>query len=158
LVSLQAERTADNSSSQDLFFDINAKLEEQKRNSDMAILAFELSITTKPNVVKYAVRGAVTLEGSSQDIKKKLEVNPKTKIPQILFTVYQHAFSSIYMLSSILNVPYPPPDLLHPMQERIQILPPAAAKSETVTVEKEQEVPVTQPSAGTAATTTASTQ
>jgi len=62
------------------------------------------------------------------------------------------------MLSSILNVPYPPPDLLHPMQERIQILPPTAAKSETVTVEKEQEVPVTQPSAGTAATTTASTQ
>jgi hypothetical protein len=65
----------------------------------------------------------VTLEGSSADIQKKLEANPKTKIPQILFTVYQHVFNSIYILASILNTPYPPPDLLHPMAEKIQILP-----------------------------------
>jgi hypothetical protein len=63
------------------------------------------------------------LEGSSADIQKKLEANPKTKIPQILFTVYQHVFNSIYILASILNTPYPPPDLLHPMAEKIQILP-----------------------------------
>jgi hypothetical protein len=65
----------------------------------------------------------VTLEGSSADIQKKLEANPKTKIPQILFTVYQHVFNSIYILASILNTPYPPPDLLHPMAEKIKILP-----------------------------------
>jgi hypothetical protein len=100
------------------------------------------------------VTGTVTLEGTSQDIKKKLEVNPKTKIPQILFTVYQHAFSSIYTLSSILNAPYPPPDLLHPMQERIQILP-ATTKNETVEVEKEQEAPIKHPSSKTPVTTTA---
>jgi hypothetical protein len=63
------------------------------------------------------------LEGSFADIQKKLEANPKTKIPQILFTVYQHIFNSIYILASILNTPYPPPDLLHPMAEKIQILP-----------------------------------
>jgi hypothetical protein len=74
-------------------------------------------------VVKYSTTGTVTLEGKSEDIKKKLEVNPKTNIPQILFSVYQHVFNSIYMLSSILNTPYPPPDLLHPMAEKIQILP-----------------------------------
>jgi len=60
--------------------------------------------------------------GKAEDIKKKLEVNPKTKIPQILFTIYQHVFNSIYMLSSNLNTPYPPPDLLHPMAEKIQII------------------------------------
>jgi hypothetical protein len=65
----------------------------------------------------------VTLEGPSADVKKKLEANPKTNIPQILFTVYQHIFNSIYILASILNTPYPPPDLLHPMAEKIQILP-----------------------------------
>ena len=64
----------------------------------------------------------MTLIGKVEDIKKKLEVNPKTKIPQILFTIYQHVFNSIYMLSSNLNTPYPPPDLLHPMAEKIQIL------------------------------------
>jgi len=62
------------------------------------------------------------MSGKPVDIKKKLEVNPKTKIPQILFTIYQHVFNSIYILSSNLNTPYPPPDLLHPMAEKIQIL------------------------------------
>jgi hypothetical protein len=62
------------------------------------------------------------MQGKPEDIKKKLEVNPKTKIPQILFTIYQHVFNSIYILSSNLNTPYPPPDLLHPMAEKIQIL------------------------------------
>ena len=62
------------------------------------------------------------MAGKPDDIKKKLEVNPKTKIPQILFTIYQHVFNSIYILSSNLNTPYPPPDLLHPMAEKIQII------------------------------------
>lgn len=110
-------------SDEELFFDVNAKLEEQKRTSGQVTLAFNLTINTKPSVAKYATTGIVTLEGSLQDINKRLETNPKTKVPQILFTVYQHVFSSIYLLSSVLDIPYPPPDLLHPMQERIQILP-----------------------------------
>jgi nucleoid-associated protein YgaU len=105
-----------------LFFDVNAKLEEQKKGTNQVTLNFELSISTKPNVVKYNTTGSVTLAGKPDDIKKKLEVNPKTKIPQILFTIYQHVFNSIYMLSANLNTPYPPPDLLHPMAEKIQIL------------------------------------
>ncbi len=153
LDSLHAERTGQRGSSEELFFDINAKIDEQKKNSDQALLTFELSITTKPNVVRYTVAGTVTMEGSAQDIKKKLEVNPKTKIPQILFTVYQHVFSAIYMLSSILNTPYPPPDLLHPMQEKIQILP--ATKNEAAQGVKEQEIPAEKPTTATAATTSA---
>ena len=105
-----------------MFFDINAKIEEQKKGTNQVTLNFELAISTKPNVVKYLTTGSVTLVGKPDDIKKKLEVNPKTKIPQILFTIYQHVFNSIYMLSSTLNTPYPPPDLLHPMAEKIQIL------------------------------------
>jgi len=81
-------------------------------------------ISTKPNVVKYNVTGNVSLVGKADDIKKKLEVNPKTKIPQLLFTIYQHVFNSIYMLAANLNTPYPPPDLLHPMAEKIQIISP----------------------------------
>ena len=102
---------------------MNAKLEEQKRSGNQVELNFNLLITTKPNIVKYSSAGIVTLEGASADVQKKLEANPKTKIPQILFTVYQHVFNSIYILASILNTPYPPPDLLHPMAEKIQILP-----------------------------------
>ena len=120
--SLQAERTGQNLPTENLFFDINAKLEEQKKSGDEVTLAFNLLISTKPNVVRYTTSGTVILEGKAADVKKKLEINPKTKIPQILFTVYQHVFNSIYMLSSILNTPYPPPDLLHPMAEKIQIV------------------------------------
>ena len=105
-----------------MFFDINAKIEEQKKENNQVTLTFNLAISTKPNVVKYSTSGTVIMSGKPDDIKKKLEVNPKTKIPQILFTIYQHVFNSIYMLSSTLNTPYPPPDLLHPMAEKIQIL------------------------------------
>ena len=121
--SLHAERTASISPTEELFFDVNAHLEEQKRGSNKVTLNFSLIITTKPNIVKYSATGTVTLEGSFADIQQKLEANPQTKIPQILFTVYQHFFNSIYILASILNTPYPPPDLLHPMAEKIQILP-----------------------------------
>lgn len=101
---------------------MNAKLEEKKKGTNEVMLSFELTISTKPNVVKYSIAGNVTLMGKPDDIKKKLEVNPKTKIPQLLFTIYQHVFNSIYMLSANLNTPYPPPDLLHPMAEKIQII------------------------------------
>ena len=122
LNSLQAERIGEYTTKDELFFDVNAKLEEQKRENSQVTLSFNLAISTKPNVVKYNTAGLVTLAGKPEDIKKKLEVNPKTRIPQILFTIYQHVFNSIYILSSNLNTPYPPPDLLHPMAEKIQIL------------------------------------
>jgi hypothetical protein len=131
--SLQAERTGQTTEAASLFFDINAKLEEQKKSGDEVTLAFNLLISTKPNVVKYLIAGSVILEGKPADVKKKLEVNPQTKIPQILFTVYQHVFNSIFMLSSILTTPYPPPDLLHPMAEKIQILPSTPEKTEAST-------------------------
>jgi hypothetical protein len=110
---------------------VNAKLEEQKKIGEGVVLGFNFFITTKPNVVRYSTAGSVTLEGKQADVKKKLEVNTKTKIPQVLFTVYQHVFNSIYMLSSILNTPYPPPDLLHPMAEKIQIIQTPAQPEKT---------------------------
>ena len=77
---LQAERTTQVSPTEELFFDVNAQLEEQKRGSNEVTLNFSLLITTKPNIVKYSTRGIVTLEGPSADVQKKLEANPKTKI------------------------------------------------------------------------------
>ena len=136
--SLQAEKASQQTPTEELFFDVNAKLEEQKKNNEQVDLNFTLAITTKPNVVKYNIAGVVNLVGKQADVKKKLEVNPKTNIPQILFAVYQHVFKSIYMVSSILNAPYPPPDLLHPMAEKIMIIqdkPLEAVVQEPVTVQ-----------------------
>lgn len=134
---------------------MNAKGEEQRRSGNQVAFNFNLLITTKPNIVKYSAKGNVTLEGPSADIQKKLEANPKTKIPQIFFTVYQHVFNSIYILASILNTPYPPPDLLHPMAEKIQILPstpkPQPEPEQTATSEQPSaaEKPPAQTTAGT---------
>jgi hypothetical protein len=138
-----------------LFFDINAKIEEQKKENNQVTLAFSLLISTKPNVVKYSTSGTVTMSGKPDDIKKKLEVNPKTKIPPILFTIYQHVFNSIYILSSNLNTPYPPPDLLHPMAEKIKIL--SNASSNQAEAEKTETAPATSPTA-TATPSAAPTQ
>jgi hypothetical protein len=151
---LQAERTTQISPTEDLFFDINAKIEEQKRSGNQVELNFSLLITTKPNIVKYSTTGNVTLEGPSADIQKKLEANPKTQIPQILFTVYQHVFNSIYILASILNTPYPPPDLLHPMAEKIKILPSTPEpqpEPEQTTAPEQPPTPETPPAENTTA-------
>lgn len=135
---MQAERINQQKSAEDLFFDVNAKLEEISKSSNQVELLFKIDITTKPSIVKYSTSGQVIIEGKQQDIKKKLEINPKTKIPQILFTVYQHVFKSIYMLASILNTPYPPPDLLHPMSEKIQIVMDNEKEVKTVKDEKKK--------------------
>jgi hypothetical protein len=136
---------------------VNAHLEEQKRGSNQVTLNFSLIISTKPNIVKYSAAGAVTLEGPFADIQKKLEANPKTKIPQILFTVYQHIFNSIYILASILNTPYPPPDLLHPMAEKIQILP-TTPKPEQAATPEQPATPEKPPAETAPATTGTGTQ
>ena len=148
LNSLQAERTGEYLLKEELFFDVNAKLEEQKKGMNEVTLAFNLAISTKPNVVKYNTSGLVTLAGKPDDIKKKLEVNPNTKIPQILFTIYQHVFNSIYILSSNLNTPYPPPDLLHPMAEKIQII---LNIPQDQPLQEETESPVATPNASSTA-------
>jgi hypothetical protein len=41
-----------------------------------------------------------------------LEVDPETKLPYAFQKVYQHVFTAMYLLSTILNTPPPPVDLL----------------------------------------------
>ena len=31
----------------------------------------------------------------------------------VLHTIYQHSFTSLFLLSTLIDSPYPPPDLLH---------------------------------------------
>jgi hypothetical protein len=78
----------------------------------MAIVGFSLILSTKPSVVKFEIEGAVTLTGKDSEISKMLEVDPETKVPYVFHRVYQHAFTAMYLLSTILNTPPPPQDLL----------------------------------------------
>lgn len=93
-------------------FDVNAKLEEKERKSGRLVVSFVLTVGTKPSVVKFEVEGVATLSGSNPAIEKLLEVDPKTKIPLLLHRVYQRVFTSTFLLATLLDTPYPPPNLL----------------------------------------------
>lgn len=93
-------------------FDVNAKLEEKERKSGRLVVGFVLTVGTKPSVVKFEVEGVATLSGSNPAIEKLLEVDPKTKIPLLLHRVYQRVFTTTFLLATVLDTPYPPPNLL----------------------------------------------
>jgi hypothetical protein len=100
-------------------FDVKAKLEEKERKSQMVVVGFSLFLTTKPSIVKFEVEGTATLSGKDVEISKMLEVDPETKVPYVFQRVYQYAFTAMYLMSTILNAPPPPQDLLFSHREGI---------------------------------------
>ena len=110
-------------------------------------------IGTKPSTVKYATKGTATLEGKMEDLEKMLEIDPETKVPYVLNIVYQHVFTSIYLLSAILNAPYPPPDLLYTKEEKMGLPPEEEAIIQPSTEQTVSEPTPTETTAETAETT-----
>jgi hypothetical protein len=100
-------------------FDVKAKLKEKERKSQMVVVSFSLFLTTKPSIVKFEVEGTATLTGKDAEINKMLEADPETKVPYVFQRVYQHAFTAMYLMSTILNAPPPPQDLLFSHKEGI---------------------------------------
>lgn len=97
----------------ELTFDVGAKLEEKERKSGKVTLLFILTVGTKPAVAKFGIEGLATLVGKDSDIEKLLEIDPETRIPRMLYGVYQRVFMTLYLVYTILETPYPPPDLFH---------------------------------------------
>ena len=114
---LIGERLGENAGSTAVRFDVSAKLEEKERRTGMVVVLFGLIVRTKPNVVKYEVEGRATLSGKDALIDKLLKIDPESKIPFVFHRVYQHVFTAIYMLASLMGTIYPPPNLLFPGKE-----------------------------------------
>lgn len=112
ITSLLGVRLGGDVGSEPVRFDVSAKLEEKERRSGRVVILFGLAVRTKPSVVKYEVEGSATLTGKDAVINKVLEVDPKSKVPFVFHRVYQHVFTAIYMLASLIGTIYPPPDLL----------------------------------------------
>ncbi len=100
-------------------FNVKAKLEEKERKSQTIIVGFGLLVTAKPAIVKFEIEGTATLTGKDEDVRRLLEVDPETRMPHILPRVYQHAFTAMYLLSTVLNTPPPPNDLLGSQQKTL---------------------------------------
>lgn len=101
-------------------FDVKVRLEEVERKSQMIIVGFNLLVTTKPAVLKLEVGGKATLTGKNVDVRKMLDVDPETKMPMVLPRIYQHAFTAMYLLATVLDAPPPPHDLLYSGREGTQ--------------------------------------
>jgi hypothetical protein len=122
-------------------FDVKARMEEKERRSNWVSVGFALSVGTKPNVVKFEVEGIATLEGKDGEIKKMLEADPETQIPLVFQRVYQHVFTSMYLLATLIDVPCPPANLLYSSQQQMPFIhmnenpPPILREETTRTVE-----------------------
>jgi hypothetical protein len=102
-------------------FDVKAKLDERERKSQMVVVGFALFLATKPSIIKFEIVGTATLTGKETEISKMLETDPETKVPYVFQRIYQSAFTAMYLLSTILNAPPPPQDLLFPHREGVPV-------------------------------------
>jgi len=118
---LTGERLDENPGSTAVRFDVSAKLEEKERRSGRVVVLFGLTVRTKPNVVKYEIDGIATLTGKDALLDKLLKVDPESKIPFVFHRVYQHVFTAIYMLASLMGTLYPPPDLLFSRKQAVPV-------------------------------------
>ena len=126
-----------------LTFDVSAKLEEKERRSGQVRVVFLLTVGTKPNVAKFGIEGTATLTGKDASIEKLLEIDQETKIPRMLYGVYQRIFTALFLISTLLETPYPPPDLFHSTKQptptvEISSVASAAASSAEQTVETKE--------------------
>ena len=87
-------------------------MDERKRSQGSVVIGFALKVSTKPSVVKYEVEGAAQLQGRDDDIKAMLEADPNTRVPLVFHRVYKQVFMSMYLLSTLVDAPPPPADLL----------------------------------------------
>jgi hypothetical protein len=149
ITSLVGSRLDVNGNGEGISFNVKARLEERERKSQLVKIGFGLLLTTKPSVVRFEIEGFATLAGKDEDIRKMLEVDPETKVPRVLPRVYQHAFTAMYLLSTILNTPPPPHDLLGTQQPtssmedagvevQTKVAEPAEAKVTQPEVQKEE--------------------
>jgi hypothetical protein len=50
-------------------------------------------------------------------------MDEESSVPKVLHFVYQRVFTSLYLIAAQLEVPYPPPDLLHSPSESRNLEP-----------------------------------
>lgn len=98
-------------------FDVDVSMDEEKRTNDELTINFRLVISTKPSFVKYEAGGKAYITGGRIAFDAALKMDEKTSVPKILIIIYQQVFTSLYLLASQLETPYPPPDLIHSTTE-----------------------------------------
>ena len=100
-----------------VIFDVDVSMDEENRTNDELTVTFNLKISTKPTLVKFEVGGTAVISGGREAFDAALEMDEESSAPKVLHFVYQRVFTSLYLIAAQLDVPYPPPDLLHSPSE-----------------------------------------
>lgn len=105
-------------------------MDEETRTNDELTLRFLLIITTKPSLVKYEVGGLAIIKGGINAFDSALIIDENSGVPKVLHTIYQKVFTSVYIVASLMDSPYPPPDLIHAPRKTRDLLDQMAIQSE----------------------------
>lgn len=108
-------------------FDIDVKMDEENRTNDEITISFLLTISTKPALARFEAGGIARVVGGRRAFEAALEVDEVTNVPRLLHRIYQKVFTSIFLVSSLIDTPFPPPDLLHSPTETRDLDPHALA-------------------------------
>jgi hypothetical protein len=63
------------------------------------------------------------VSGGRKAFDEALSICENSDVPRLLHTVYQKVFTSLYLLSSLIDMPYPPPDLIHNPYQVRELIP-----------------------------------
>ena len=94
-------------------FDVDVNMDEENRTNDELTINFRLVINTKPGLAKFEAGGKAFITGGRAAFDAALEMDEETSVPKVLHVIYQQVFTSLYLLASQIETPYPPPDLIH---------------------------------------------
>ena len=98
-------------------FDVDVKMDEVDRSNNELEISFLLTISTKPALAQFEVGGTARVTGGRKAFEEALAADKSSNVPRLLHTIYQKVFTSIFLVSSLIDTPFPPPDLLHSPSE-----------------------------------------
>lgn len=104
-------------------FDVDVKMDEESRTNEELTISFDLNISTKPSLVQFDIAGTAVISGGRMAFEAALEVDEESNVPRVLHTIYQRVFTSLFVVSSLLEAPYPPPNLIHSPTETRELRP-----------------------------------
>jgi hypothetical protein len=104
-----SEKANENSTSN---YSLNVSLSEKDRGTDTLALTFSLELTSQPQAARFKVTGTATLKGNREEIKEGITPPDENKPPPVLLMIYERIYSTLYVVSGLLKVPHPMPNLL----------------------------------------------
>jgi ribosomal 50S subunit-associated protein YjgA (DUF615 family) len=104
-----SDKVSENSNSN---YSLNVSLSELERATESLVLSFSLELNSQPQAARIKVAGRANLKGSKDEIREAITAAEENKPPQILLSIYERVYSTIYLLSESLKVPHPLPNLL----------------------------------------------